>query len=58
MIKNLAPVCKKLQKWEKAAPLYKQIAEFREKSSGDKPDPALATALVNLAVVYCHVVSS
>ncbi|KAF6019258.1 NPHP3 [Bugula neritina] len=54
IVKNLAPVCKKLQKWSKAAHLYKQIVELREKSAGDQPDPSLATAMVNLAVIYCH----
>lgn len=56
VVKNLAPVCKKMQKWHKAAPLYKQIVELREKTAGDKSDPSLATALVNLAVIYCHMV--
>ena len=56
VIKNLAPVCKKLQKWQKAAPLYKQIVDLREKTAGDKSDPSLATAMVNLAVIYCHMV--
>ena len=56
VVKNLVQVYKRLHKWEKAAPLCRQLVEFRERLSADKPDPNLATALVNLAVIYCHLV--
>lgn len=42
-------------KLEKAAPLYELSLEIREKSFGPK-HPSVATALVNLAVIYCQLV--
>lgn len=44
-------------KLEKAAPLYELSLEIREKSFGPK-HPSVATALVNLAVIYCQLVTS
>lgn len=58
ILKNLASIYKKLQKWEKAASLYKQLVEIREKTTTLNSDPSCATALVNLAVIYCHMVST
>ena len=43
-------------KYEEAEPLYKQNVEIREKSFG-LHHPAVATALVNLAVLYSQQVS-
>lgn len=43
-------------KLEKAAPLYELSLEIREKSFGPK-HPSVATALVNLAVIYCQLVT-
>uniref|UniRef100_A0A673G6D4 Nephrocystin-3 n=1 Tax=Sinocyclocheilus rhinocerous TaxID=307959 RepID=A0A673G6D4_9TELE len=40
-------------KLEKAVPLYELALEIREKSFGPK-HPSVATALVNLAVLYCQ----
>ena len=42
-------------KLEKAVPLYELSLEIREKSFGPK-HPSVATALVNLAVIYCQLV--
>lgn len=42
-------------KLAKAAPLYELSLEIREKSFGPK-HPSVATALVNLAVIYCQLV--
>lgn len=42
-------------KLEKAMPLYELSLEIREKSFGPK-HPSVATALVNLAVIYCQLV--
>ena len=42
-------------KLEKAAPLYELSLDIREKSFGPK-HPSVATALVNLAVIYCQLV--
>lgn len=44
-------------KLEKAAPLYELSLEIREKSFGPK-HPSVATALVNLAVIYCQLVTN
>lgn len=57
VMKNLGHLYKKLKKWEKAASLYRQLVEIREKTQPAKLDPSLATALVNLAVIYCQTVS-
>lgn len=43
-------------KLEKAVPLYELAVEIRQKSFGPK-HPSVATALVNLAVLYCQMVS-
>lgn len=48
-------VCVVQGKLEKAAPLYELSLEIREKSFGPK-HPSVATALVNLAVLYCQLV--
>lgn len=48
-------VCVVQGKLEKAAPLYELSLEIREKSFGPK-HPSVATALVNLAVIYCQLV--
>lgn len=48
-------VCDVQGKLEKAAPLYELSLEIREKSFGPK-HPSVATALVNLAVIYCQLV--
>lgn len=42
-------------KLEKAVPLYELSLDIREKSFGPK-HPSVATALVNLAVIYCQLV--
>ena len=42
-------------KLDKAVPLYELSLEIREKSFGPK-HPSVATALVNLAVIYCQLV--
>lgn len=52
----ISPVCCVAQgKLEKAVPLYELSLEIREKSFGPK-HPSVATALVNLAVIYCQLV--
>ena len=38
-------------KHEKAEPLYKQAIEIRQRAFGDQ-HPSVATAMVNLAVLY------
>ena len=48
-------VCVAQGKLEKAVPLYELALDIREKSFGPK-HPSVATALVNLAVLYCHLV--
>lgn len=48
-------VCVFQGKLEKAVPLYELALEIREKSFGPK-HPSVATALVNLAVLYCQLV--
>lgn len=48
-------VCVVQGKLEKAVPLYELSLEIREKSFGPK-HPSVATALVNLAVIYCQLV--
>lgn len=50
-------VCVAQGKLEKAAPLYELSLEIREKSFGPK-HPSVATALVNLAVIYCQLVTN
>ena len=40
-------------KYEKAEPLYKESLATREKCLGPN-HPGVATALVNLAVIYCQ----
>lgn len=44
-------------KLEKAVPLYELSLDIREKSFGPK-HPSVATALVNLAVIYCQLVTA
>ena len=44
-------------KLDKAVPLYELAVEIRQKSFGPK-HPSVATALVNLAVLYSQMVSS
>lgn len=48
-------LCSVQGKLEKAVPLYELSLEIREKSFGPK-HPSVATALVNLAVIYCQLV--
>ena len=48
-------MCVAQGKLEKAVPLYELSLEIREKSFGPK-HPSVATALVNLAVIYCQLV--
>ena len=43
-------------KFEQAFPLYKQAVDIREKTFGSY-HPSVATALVNLAVLYSQQVS-
>jgi len=42
-------------KLEQAVPLYELALDIRQKSFGAK-HPSVATALVNLAVIYCQLV--
>lgn len=50
-------MCSVQGRLEKAVPLYELSLDIREKSFGPK-HPSVATALVNLAVIYCQMVRS
>ena len=55
VLKNLGIVCKKLGQLDRAAVYYTRLVESMECSLGTN-HPAVATALVNLGVVYSQLV--